>query len=119
MFVDDLLQRVFIGETDHLLDDLAAFEQQQRRNAAHAEPVRRRRVFVHVHLRHDQTAVVVGRQLVDRGRQPAARAAPFRPEINENDLAAVDRLFEVAVGQRLYLVGCHVSPLGSPFPYTL
>ncbi len=37
VLVDDLLERVLVGEADDLLDDLAALEEQQRRNAADAE----------------------------------------------------------------------------------
>src|SRR5580765_684703 len=33
VLVDDFLQRILVGETDDLLDDLAALEQEQRRDA--------------------------------------------------------------------------------------
>jgi len=102
VFVDHSLQRVFVREPDDLLHDLTALEQQQRRDAADAELERRIRILIHVQLSDDHLAVVILRQLVDRGRQPLARAAPFCPEINEYGRSARDRLVEVAVGQCLH-----------------
>src|SRR5437867_12640003 len=119
MLVDDFFQRILVGEADHLLDDLASLEQEQRRNAADAELEGRVRVLVHVQLADDDPAVVIARQLLHRRRQAAAGTAPFRPEINEYGLFAGDRLIEIAVGECLYLVGCHQSPLEYPVPYTL
>src|SRR5437773_9648108 len=79
VLIDDLLERVLVGEADDLLDDLAALEQQQRRNAADAELERRVRVLVDIQLADDDLAVVVPGELFDRRRQPAAGSAPFRP----------------------------------------
>ena len=45
-----LLQRVLVGQADDLLDDLAALEEQQRRNAADAEAPGRARIVVDVQL---------------------------------------------------------------------
>jgi len=111
VFVDDFFQRVLVGQADHLFDHLTALEQKQRRNAPDAELEGRVRILVDVQLADDELAIVVPRELLDGGRQPAAGPAPFRPEINEDGLAAGDRLVEVAVGERLNLVGCHQFPL--------
>jgi hypothetical protein len=111
VFVDDFFQRVLVGQADDLFDHLAALEQKQRRNAPDAELERCIRILVDVQLADDELSVVVPRKLLDGGRQAAARPAPLRPEINEDGRAAGDRLVEVAVGERLNLVGCHQFPL--------
>src|SRR5690242_19985580 len=74
MLVEHLLERVLVGQSDHLLDQLTALEQQERRDPADAEAHRCRRVLVHVHLRHDEAAIVVVRELVHRRREAAAGA---------------------------------------------
>ena len=109
MLVDDLLERVLVGEADDLFDHLAALEEQQGGNPTDVELEGGVRVLVDVQLADQDLAVVVAGQFVDRRRQPAAGAAPFRPEINENGFAPADCLIEVPVRERLYLVGCHRS----------
>src|SRR5262245_56028200 len=86
VLVDHLLQDVLVGQTDHLLDDLAALEEQQRGDPAHGELRRRIGVLVDVHLAHDELAVVVACQLVHGRRQALAGTAPLRPEIDEHGL---------------------------------
>jgi len=107
VLIDDFLQRVLVGQTNDLFDHLPPLEQQERRNAADAELERRVGVLVDVHLSDDDLAVIVAGELVNGGSEAAARTAPFRPEINEYGLFAVDCLIEVAVRDRLNLVGCH------------
>src|SRR4051812_44184784 len=68
VLVDDLLQRVLVGESDDLLHDLATLEQQQRGNAADAELERRVRVFVDVQLADEDLAVVIAGELLDGRR---------------------------------------------------
>jgi len=100
--VDDFLERVFVRQSDDLLDHLSALEQQQRRDPSDAELECRIRVLVDVQLPDDHLAVVVLRELIDRGGQTLAGTAPFCPEINEYRCSAGDRLLEVAVGQGLH-----------------
>ena len=70
-----------------------ALEQQQRRNAADAEPAGRVGILVHVELAYGEASVEVGGHRIHGRRKPAARAAPLRPEIDENraiDLITVE-----------------------------
>ena len=96
---------ILVGQADDRFDDLAALEDENRRNAADAELRRGVRVLVHVELADRHLAVVVGRERVDRRRQPPARAAPLRPEVDEHGLVRLDHgLLEVAIGENLNLV---------------
>jgi hypothetical protein len=119
VFIQDLLEGCFVGETHDLFDDLPPLEQEEGRNAANAESAGYVWILVDIQLSDDDLAIVLAGKLIDGRRQPAAGPAPLRPEINEHDLPAVDCLLEVAVGQRLYLFGCHRFPFHSPVPYTL
>src|SRR3954469_6049387 len=103
--VDDLLQHILVGDTYDLCDDLTALEEEQRGDAADAELGRGVRVVVDVQLADHDLAVVIPGELVHRRRQALAGPAPFRPEVHQDGLAAVDRAVEVRVGNRLNLVG--------------
>jgi len=107
VLVDDFLERVLVGQTDNLFDHLSALEQEERRNAADTELERGIGVLVDVQLTDHHPAVIVAGELFHGGSEAATRTAPFRPEINEYGFFAVDRLIEVAVRDRLNLVGCH------------
>src|SRR5687767_4450323 len=60
VFLDQLLERVLVGEADDLFDELSALEQQERRDAADAETPGDARIVVHVQLADDHTAIVIG-----------------------------------------------------------
>src|SRR5215204_6425166 len=99
MLVEHLLERVLVGQADDLLHQLSALEQKKRRNPADAEAHRRRRVLVDVHLGDHHLAVVIVGQLVYGRREAAAGTTPFRPEINQDGLAGIDRLLERSVSE--------------------
>src|SRR3954465_11073803 len=107
VLIDDLFERILVGETDDLLDYLAALEEEQRRDPTDAELERGVGVLIDVELPHDDLAVVIAGELVDRRREPLAGAAPLRPEIHQHRLPGVNRAVEVPVRNRLNLFGCH------------
>ena len=72
--VDQLLQMILVGQTDDRLDDLAAFEDKDRRDAADAEATGGARVLVHVQLANRDLAVVIVGERIDRRGQAPARA---------------------------------------------
>src|SRR3954468_7770845 len=59
MFVDHLLERVLVGEPDDLLDDLAAFEEQQRWDPTDAEAAGHGRIVVDVEFSNRHATVVI------------------------------------------------------------
>ena len=77
----DFLLRLHADQPIHLL---AAFQYEQRRDAAHAEAVGGAGVLVDVQLRHFHAAGQLGRELIDRRRQHVARAAPFGPHVEQH-----------------------------------
>src|SRR5258706_15863180 len=102
-------------QTDDLIGEFSVLEDQHRRDSADHKAARDIRVFVDVHLGHCSPAVVLGREGVNGRPQPPAGSAPFRPEVDEHD-AGLHFLVEVAVGECLNLVGCHVSVSPSAGP---
>src|SRR6266478_5854843 len=84
MLLDDLLEVFFRRQADDLIDDLSMLEQQDRGYASNLKLERGVGIVVDVQLADCQLAGIVGRQGVDRRRQPLARAAPFGPEIHEH-----------------------------------
>src|SRR6185503_1656901 len=102
---DQLLEMILVGEADDRFDDLAALEDENRRDAADAELRGGVRVLVDVELADGDLAIVIGRQRVDGRRETPARAAPLRPEIDQDRLVRLhDRLREVAISENLNLV---------------
>src|SRR5437763_4773840 len=82
-------------------DDAAALdavlEEDEKRNALHAECARALHVLVDVDLR-EADIVPFGGELFEDRRNHAARPAPRRPEIDD-ERAAPDRRAEVSVGE--------------------
>src|SRR5688500_4612609 len=79
------LQRRLLHGADHLVDELAVLEEQDRRNRPHVEARRRLDVAVDIELRDLRFPRVLGRELVDDRRDHAAGAAPGRPEVNDRE----------------------------------
>src|SRR5690606_12277908 len=90
--LDDLQQRALRLGADDLLDDLAVLVEQQRRQAHHAVLVRRLGVGAVVQLRDLDLAGLLLGDLVEHGRDHAARAAPVGPEVAERRGVAVQDL---------------------------
>src|SRR5579859_5021296 len=89
MLLDDLLEVFLRRQADDLIDDFPLLEQQDRWDASNLKFECGVRIVVHVQLANRQLAGVVGRQRLDRRRQPLARTAPFGPEIHEHRPARV------------------------------
>ena len=89
VFVDQLLERVLVGQPHDLFDNLPALEQQQCRDAADAEATGNRGVVVDIQLADRDAPIVVARELINRRAQPLAWAAPLCPEIDQDRLAAL------------------------------
>ncbi|KAG0162572.1 hypothetical protein DFQ30_001712 [Apophysomyces sp. BC1015] len=82
----------------------AVLEQDQCRDAPHAELGRGRGVLVDVDLSDLQALAVVTRHLVEQRRNHLARAAPLRPEVDKDGLVRLeDVLFERSIGDMLDL----------------
>ena len=96
-------RRSFVSRPTTVSFEIAVLEEQQRRDAAHHELARRHRVFVDVHLRHRQLAVIFLGQLIDDRRDAPARRAPGRPEIHEHH-AVLHCVAEIRVRKRLDLL---------------
>src|ERR1700687_3350764 len=84
MLLDDLLEVFFRYQANDLIDDLTILEQQDRGYASNLKLERGVGIVVDVQLADRQFASVVGRQRVDRRRQPLARPAPFGPAGHEH-----------------------------------
>ena len=78
---DDFLLRL---HADQAIDFLAAFQHEQRRDAAHAEAIGGAGVLVDVQLRHFHAPGHLGRELIDRRRQHVARPAPVGPHVEQH-----------------------------------
>src|SRR6476620_3500507 len=68
---------------DLLRDRLAALEQQHRRDSAHAVAARNVGILVDVELGHGDLVAKLGGDFLERRSDHPARAAPFRPKIDE------------------------------------
>ena len=90
--LDPALERGLRRRPGPVRDHLAALEHEQRRNAAHPVLGGQVRVLVHVDLRHDQLAVVLLGQLLERGSDHLARPAPLRPEVHQDRDGGVEHL---------------------------
>jgi len=91
---------------DDLLDDLAPLEDIEAWNAPDRVLGRDPLVLVHVHLRHLHLALVLLRDFLDDWGHDAARAAPFRPEIDEDRNLRLEHLgVECAVAHLDYRIG--------------
>src|SRR5476649_1973565 len=79
--------------------DLAVLEQQQGGDRTHAVARRRHRVLVDIDLHHLELAAHVLGDLLERGTDHAAGAAPFSPEVDEDGRVGFqDVLLEGSVG---------------------
>src|SRR5271165_1127491 len=88
-----------------LVRDLAALEEQQRRNPADPVTRRRRAVLIHVDLRHLQLARIRLGHFVHCRRNHLAGPAPPSPEIHQHRLLALQH-FLVEVGIRHFQHTC-------------
>src|SRR5476651_1833702 len=80
--------------------DLAVLEQQQGGDRADAVARRRHRVLVDIDLHHLELAAHVLGDLLERGADHAAGAAPFGPEVDEDGrIGFQDFLLEGSVGR--------------------
>ena len=102
---DDLVecrrwQRAGLG-----VDQDAVAERHQGGDRGHVGGARQAALLLGVDRPEDEIGVGFRRGLVGWGKLPA-RAAPARPEVDEEDAAVLDRLVEVLLGQ---LDGGHAS----------
>ena len=89
----ELLFDLALGvRADHGLLDLAVPEQHQRRDRHHVELDRRLLVLVDVQLDDLQRLATLSGDLLDDGRDPAARAAPGGPEVDQHRDVGLDDL---------------------------
>src|SRR5438309_576369 len=83
---------------DDLVDELAALEEQERRDPHDHELLRDPRVLVRVEL-HERHLPRIGlRELVDHRGDCAARRAPLGPEVDDDVGMFLDHLVEVGIG---------------------
>src|SRR3546814_6760032 len=94
--------------------DLAIFEEDHRRDAAHAIFARRVGIFIDVDLGDHDLAGQFIRNLFERRADHLARAAPFGPEIDEHGGVAVDDVgLKARVGNRF---GTHIKTPETTLP---
>jgi len=67
-----------------MIFNLAAFEEQERRNISDSKAIRKFGVIVNVYLDDANSVRLLFCNLFERGSNHPARAAPGRPEIHEN-----------------------------------
>src|SRR5579859_1356141 len=102
--VDPPLELLFRHVADDPLDQLAAAEDPQRRDAHDAVARCDRAVLVHVQLAHAQLTLVLAGQVLDDRGDHLARSAPRRPEVHEDrDLRLQYIRVEVLFGDCLSL----------------
>src|SRR5690606_6036339 len=88
-----VLDRAFRRGPDFRCGDLPVLEQNQRRNAAYAVFGRGLRVLVDVDLGDLELPLHLSGNLIQRGSDLLAGAAPFRPEINQNQAGTFQNIF--------------------------
>ena len=102
MRLDGAVELALVDQSDDSLDDLAALEEQQRRNASDAEATDHARILVDIQLSHREASVEIGGNGVDGRGQASAWRTPFCPEVDENRRGRLDHvLLEVAVGKHV------------------
>src|SRR5579871_4932 len=112
LLVEGLRDKLLWLVANNLLDHLAAFENQQRRNTGYAITHRGGAVRVHIHLADLYLALIIIGQFLDDRRNRAARAAPCRPEVHENRLVGFQYiLIEVCIRHFDNSVACHFALL--------
>lgn len=84
-------------------DLLAADEQLEGRKSGHLQPSRKALLVVDVDFRDDDVRKLA-LDLLEHWVHGAARTAPDRPEVHEDDAVVREHLVEVFVGQ----VACHL-----------
>ena len=89
---EHLQDKRFVARADGFVRHVAVFKQHQRGNAHHAVLARELRLLVDIDL-SDLDGAVFFRDLIHDGRDHAARAAPWRPEIDQNLFVALQYLF--------------------------
>ena len=106
--VDCLHQPALGHRADDLFLDLAALDDEQVGNAAHAVTSGSLRIVVNVDLRNLQAPVVLARKIVEDRRDRAAWPAPRRPEINQHRSRRLQNfLVEARVGNMNDFVAGH------------
>ncbi len=100
----DQVLELFLGDgADHLINRLAPFKEDNRRNSADAEFSGGFGAGVDVHLEHLDLAGILGGDLFNDRRQRPARGAPGGPKINQHRLAVLQD-----IGREI-LIGCNLD----------
>jgi hypothetical protein len=85
----------FTGQTNDLVFDLARFEEQHRGDITDPEPIRQRGIIIDVHLYDADGGTLLLSDFVQNRSDHSARAAPSRPEVNEDrDVRGAHRLIK-------------------------
>lgn len=69
---------------DNLIDELAVFEDQERRDAANVELRGGARILVNIQFRDLVSTIRFGSQLIENRREHATWSTPFGPRINQD-----------------------------------
>src|SRR3989441_12349099 len=81
-------ERLYLGSrdrSDDAVDRLAVFEEEHRGDRCDSESLRSPRAFIDVQLSEAEARRVEARDLLEDRGDPVARAAPLRPEIEEDE----------------------------------
>src|SRR2546426_10488024 len=70
---------------DDAVDRLAVLEEEHRRSRCDSESLRGPRAFIDVQLSETEGRRVRARDLLEDRRDPVARAAPFGPEVDQEE----------------------------------
>src|SRR5206468_6003821 len=75
---------------DDSVDGLAVIEEEHRRDRCDSESLRGPRAFIDVQLSEAEGRRVRARDLLEDWRDPVARAAPFGPEVDQEETWFLD-----------------------------
>ena len=105
--VDEGRDALLRSRANHLVDHLAALENEEGRNAHHPVLGRDLRIDVYIELVDAGLPFIFGRELLDRWSDRFARSAPTCPEVDENRHVRLENLFiEFSPGVSLSLSPC-------------
>src|SRR5947208_6034388 len=98
MLFDTFLEWGSRHRTDDLVDELAALEEQERRDSHDHELLRGPRVLIRVHFYERYFACILLRELLDHGGDRPAWGAPLRPEVHDHVGVFLHDFVEVRIG---------------------
>ena len=115
--LDLFLDHILRNKAHNLIGNLAALEEQQRRNTANPEARGRSAVLIHVDLGHLQLAGLGSGNAIDDRPNGLAGTAPDSPKIHQDRLLTLKHLLiKRCIANFQNTQTSHTPPCGDAFP---